>query len=74
MSYLPAQILKNGKGDLSVGKIADLVIFDPRPEVELHASDLVGKAKNMPYEGRKVFGNVVLTMLSGKITYSSQSI
>ncbi len=71
MSYNPARILGIDKGDISVGKIADIVVFDPTTEYEIHASDLVGKSKNMPYEGRKVSGKVVTTILGGEIVYQA---
>ncbi len=70
MSYNPAKVLGIDKGDISVGKVADVVIFDPRQQYEIHASDFHGKSKNMPYEGRKVTGRVVTTILGGKVTYS----
>ncbi len=69
MSYNPARILGIDKGDISVGKIADITIFDPTAEYEIHASDFVGKSKNMPFEGRSVTGKVVATILNGKIVY-----
>ncbi|MBQ2579447.1 MAG: amidohydrolase family protein, partial [Lachnospiraceae bacterium] len=69
MSYNPARILDIDRGDISVGKVADVVIFDPRETYEIHASDFHGKSRNMPYEGRPVQGAVVTTILAGKITY-----
>ena len=72
MSSNPARILGlDNLGDLSVGKTADITIFDPRVEYEIHAADFVGKSKNMPYEGRKVFGKVSKTIYGGKVVYDN---
>ena len=71
MSSNPARILGLSElGDLSEGKIADVTIFDPRVEYEIHAADFAGKSKNMPYEGRKVQGKVITTIFGGRIVYS----
>ena len=71
MSSNPARILGlKDLGDLSQGKLADITIFDPRVEYEIHADDFVGKSKNMPYEGRSVVGRVVKTIYNGNVVYS----
>lgn len=69
MSYNPAKILGIDKGDISPNHVADITIFDPRETYEIHATDFVGKSTNMPFEGRKVTGQVVATILDGKIVY-----
>ena len=69
MSANPARILGIDKGDISPGKTADVVVFDPRVSYEIHGADFAGKAKNMPYEGRKVTGQVAVTICGGKVTY-----
>ena len=74
MSYNPAQIAGINAGDLSVGKPADITIFDPSVQYEIHASDFLGKAVNMPYENRKVAGRVTCTICNGAITYQDTTI
>jgi dihydroorotase len=70
MSSNPAKILGfDNLGDISVGKNADITIFDPRVEYEIHAADFAGKSKNMPYEGRHVRGQVVTTIYNGDVVY-----
>ncbi len=70
MSSNPARILGFEQlGDLSVGKNADVTIFNPNAEYEIHAADFAGKSKNMPYEGRKVMGKVVTTIFEGNVVY-----
>lgn len=70
MSRNPARILGIDRGDLSPGHAADLVIFDPEAEYEIHGEDFAGKSTNMPYEGRKVTGRVRMTVCGGKIVYT----
>ena len=71
MSSNPARILgRDDLGNIAPGKAADITIFDPTIEYEIHAADFVGKSKNMPYEGRKVQGRVVKTIFDGKVVYS----
>lgn len=71
MSSNPARILGfEDLGDLTVGKTADITIFDPNDSYEIHAADFVGKAKNMPFEGRRVTGRVTETIFGGKVVYS----
>lgn len=69
MSTNPAKILGIDKGDICVGKAADITIFDPRQTYEIHASEFAGKGKNMPYENRRVTGKVVMTIMDGNIVY-----
>ncbi len=70
MSINPAHVLGIDRGDISVGKAADITIFNPNEEYEIKASDFHGKATNMPYEGMKVYGRVEYTIFGGKITYT----
>ncbi len=72
MSSNPARILgRKDLGDLSVGKAADITIFDPKAEYEIHAADFVGKSKNMPYENRHVTGRVAKTIFGGNVVYEA---
>lgn len=69
MSTNPARILGIDKGDISLGHLADITIFDPKDTYEIHAAEFASKGKNMPFEGRKVTGRVVGTILDGRIVY-----
>ena len=73
MSSNPARMIgRDDLGNIAVGKAADITIFDPSIEYEIHAADFVGKSKNMPYEGRKVTGKVVKTIFGGNVVYDSE--
>lgn len=69
MSYNPAQILRLAKGDLSVGKGADITIIDPHIEYTIDKNTFVSMGKNTPFHGRKVFGQVEATIYQGKVVY-----
>ncbi|MGN0405947.1 MAG: dihydroorotase [Bariatricus sp.] len=70
MSYNPAKILGlKEKGAVSEGKIADLVIFDPEKEYRINTEQFVSKGKNTPFNGYPVKGEVVCTIVDGKIVY-----
>jgi len=65
----PARImgLAHRKGDISPGKDADLVVFDPHAEWTVTQSLLHSANDYTPYEGMKVVGKVVHTVLRGRI-------
>ena len=67
MSSNPAKILGINKGNLSVGTVGDIVIADPSKEYEIDVSKMVSKAKNTPFGGRKVKGQVLYTIVAGEI-------
>ncbi len=69
MSRNPARILGIDKGDIQVGKTADITIFDPKASYAIRGAEFAGKGKNMPYEGRQVEGKVKYTILAGKMVY-----
>lgn len=71
MCRMPYKILGE-ENSLSVGQIADLVVFDPEKEFEVTAENWVSKGKNNPYFGKTLKGCVVLTIKGGKIVYEER--
>lgn len=71
LSTNPAKIfgLWPRKGSIAPGSDADIVIFDPRPERSLSASELHSRAGFSPYEGLTVSGHVTTTILRGEVVY-----
>ena len=67
----PAAIFGLDKGTLSVGKDADVVIFDPQEEYVIDVSRFKSRSKNSPYDGWKVKGRVIHTLVAGKTVYST---
>jgi len=54
------------KGSLQVGADADLVLFDPNKEFEVHVDNLHEKVDYTPYEGFSLIGFPVMTLLKGQ--------
>lgn len=72
MSYNPARILGIDKGSLAEGKIADVVIIDPKAEYTIDVNSFASKGRNTPFDGRKVKGKVMMTVCDGCIVYEAK--
>lgn len=68
-SYHPARIfgMHPRKGEIAVGSDADLVIFDPRKEVTVDASDLHMNVDYSVYEGMTLQGSPEVAISRGEI-------
>lgn len=70
MSVAPAGILGiSDRGSLAEGCLADVTIFDPRPEGRVQKDRFASKGKNTPFEGRRILGRVTETLVGGRIVY-----
>lgn len=69
MSTNPAEILHLPAGTLAPGANADIVLFDPNREWTVSASKLHSKSRNTPFDGIKLTGQIVRTILGGKTVY-----
>lgn len=65
----PARILGVEAGDLSVGRAADLCIFDPDQHWRVEAQILKSQGKNTPFLGMELQGKVKYTLADGVIVY-----
>ena len=67
LSAAPARLagLDDRKGAIEVGKDADLVVWDPNGETTVHGTDLHHRHPVTPYEGMRLRGRVVETLLRG---------
>ncbi len=70
MSYNPAKVIGIDRGTLQVGKVADITIIDPNKDYVIDKNEFVSKGKNTPFDGKKVKGKVMTTIVNGKIVYS----
>lgn len=70
LSTKPAQILGLDKGTVACGKDADLILVDFDNEYTIDVSGFASKSKNSPYDGYKVKGRVMATLVSGKAVYT----
>lgn len=72
MSLNPAKVLGIPKGSLSVGSIADITIADPKIEYTIDASSFLSKGKNTPFDGKKVVGQIMYTIVNGSLVYKNK--
>ena len=74
LSAQPAALLNlKGRGTLTVGSFADVVVFDPKAEWTYNARETKSKSRNTPFDGWKMQGKVRWTISEGRIAYSSES-
>ena len=63
----PARYYKLNKGNLQIGKPADVCIFDPNQEYIVEG--FKSKSSNSPFLGRSLYGKVKYTIVGGDIVY-----
>ena len=66
MSTAPARIIGGG-GTLAVGAAADITIIDPDVEWTVDASQFRSKSRNTPFDGWKLKGKAIRTIVGGRI-------
>ncbi|MGF7010809.1 dihydroorotase [Lachnospiraceae bacterium PF1-21] len=73
MSVTPAKILGlSDRGNIAPGMNGDVVIFDPEKEGVIDKNNFVSKGKNTPFDGRKVKGEVRVTIVDGNVVYERE--
>ena len=72
VTYAPAALLGLKTGRLKPGAPADLVLCDLGAPFVLDADTLLSKSKNSPFDGRRLQGQVLLTMAGGKVVHKAQ--
>ena len=71
-TYAPANLLGLKAGRLTPGAPADLVLCDVDAPYVLDADSLLSKSKNSPFDGRRMQGQVLLTMAGGKVVHQAR--
>lgn len=67
MSYNPAKLLKIEKGSLTVGKVADIMVFNPNIEKTVDPELFYSKGKNCPYDGEVLRGWPRMVFREGRV-------
>ena len=57
------------RGNLRVGSLADVVVFDAGAEWNYAAKDSRSKSKNTPFDGAAMLGRVQTTICGGRVVY-----
>jgi len=71
LTQQPCRLFNLDKGNLGVGKDADIVIFNPKTQYTIEPEKFKSRSKNSPYKGWKVRGKVLHTLVAGKTVYSA---
>lgn len=67
----PADLLGLASGQIARGAPADLVLCDLNAPVVIDADKLISKSKNSPFDGRRLQGRVLRTLVDGRTVYSA---
>ncbi len=70
----PADILKLDKGTLSHGADADITLFDPDLEWTADPEKYQSRSSNSPWNGQKLRGKTVQTIVGGKVVWNGASV
>jgi len=65
----PAKLLKLEAGTLSIGAIADVTLIDPEHDWTIDATKFESMSRTTPFNGRKLRGRAVRTMVAGKTVW-----
>jgi dihydroorotase len=70
MSAQPAAVVGlAGRGSLSVGSFADVVVFDAAAEWKFAAKESRSKSRNTPFDGAGMVGRVRATVCEGRVVF-----
>lgn len=69
MTYKAADVINKPIGRLKKGLVADLTLIDINTEWEIQSSEFSSKSKNSPFDGYKVKGRAVRTIVDGKTVF-----
>jgi dihydroorotase len=73
LTIMPARILGlKGAGSMTRGAPADITVFDPGHHWTIRTEKFASKARNTPFEGLRVQGQVRWTFVGGKMVYSQK--
>ncbi len=69
-SVNPSRILHLERGTLKEGAIADLTVLDPNRETTVDVRSFKSKSRNCPFNGWRLVGAPVMTVVAGRIIYN----
>jgi dihydroorotase len=69
MSKRPGELMDLNKGKIEIGYEGDLVLVDTESEYTIDSKEFASKGKNTPFNGKRVFGEIIMTLKGGKIVY-----
>jgi len=73
MTSGPAKVLGLDMGTLKIGAAADITVIDPNRVWTVDKNKFFSKGRNTPFDGWRLTGKAVLTMVDGRIVYSDDA-
>src|SRR5947209_9415519 len=68
----PARVFElKARGSLAPGNHADVTIFDPKKRWTFDAGKSRSKSHNSPFDGWKMIGKVIATIVDGNVIYQA---
>jgi len=74
LSLNPSKILSLDRGTLMEGAVADVTVLDPGKEVVIDSSKFQSKSRNCPFDGWKLKGAPVLTLVKGRVVWQHSDV
>lgn len=72
VTLAPAQLMGLRGGRLAPGAPADLVLCDIDAPLIVDAARLLSKSKNSPFDGRRLQGQVLMTVVDGRVVHRAE--
>ncbi len=72
LTFGPARCLGLPGGSLAPGSVGDVTLIDLEREVDVHAARFRSKGTNTPFEGWRLRGAAVATIVGGRIVYRAE--
>lgn len=57
--------------EIKIGNYIDVCVFDPDVKYSIDPEKFYSKGRSTPFKGREVYGEIVLTLCNGKVSYSN---
>jgi dihydroorotase len=72
VTLAPAELLNLRGGRIAPGAPADLVLCDIDAPIIVDAGKLLSKSKNSPFDGRRLQGQVLMTLVDGRVVHRAE--
>lgn len=70
----PARVMRLNKGHLGIGADADLCLIDPEATWNVDPRRLRSRSNNTPFAGWRIKGLVAMTIVDGRVVYSTEEV
>jgi len=69
MTAAPADVIRSPLGTLSAGAAADVTVIDPAKRWTVRVAKFASRSRNCPYDGWRLTGRAVATIVAGDVKY-----